>query len=137
MSEAKSEPNRRSKRKVLVVDDSPIVLEIVRERLESVGFEVTLRTEPLGSGRWIAENQPDFVLLDVQMPALSGGGLASLLKKRPTTRDTRLIFHSSLSPVDLAELVRTTGAAGAIRKTDDDRQFLQDLSAIIGPFRQG
>jgi CheY-like chemotaxis protein len=136
MNAGRAEAGKRTRRKVLVVDDSQIVLEIVRERLESIGFDVTLRSEPLGSGQWIAENQPEFVLLDVQMPALSGGGLASLLKKRATTRDTRLIFHSSLSPSELAELVRTTGAAGAIQKTDDDYRFLQDLIAIVGPLRQ-
>jgi DNA-binding response OmpR family regulator len=104
------------KRKVLVVDDSPIVLEIVKERLENAGFDVTVRSEPLGSGQWIAENRPDFVILDVDMPALSGGGLATLLRRRAATRATRLVFHSSLAPEKLKALVRESGADGAIQK---------------------
>jgi CheY-like chemotaxis protein len=128
-------PERRikSRRKVLVVDDSPIVLEIVRDRLVSVGFEVAVRREALGVAHWIYEQQPYLVLLDVDMPALSGAGVASLLRKRPATRTTRVVFHSSLAPERLAELVRTTGAAGAMQKTDDDDRFLQDLTEIIGP----
>ncbi len=123
------------KRKVLVVDDSPIVLEIVKERLENAGFDVTVRSEPLGSGQWIAEHQPEFVILDVDMPALSGGGLAALLRKRAATRGTRLVFHSSLSPEKLKVLVRESGAEGAIQKTDDDERFMHDLRTIIGPLR--
>ena len=133
-SDPRSAP--RGKRKVLVVDDSPIVLEILRERLESAGFEVTLRTEPLGTAQWIVDNQPEIVLLDVEMPALSGGGLASVLKKRPTTREALIVFHSSLPRARLDELVRSSGAAGAIEKTDDDNRFLQDLMSIVATARR-
>jgi CheY-like chemotaxis protein len=128
--------SRKDKRKVLVIDDSPIVLDIVRERLENAGFDVTLRDEPLGTGQWIVDNQPDFVLLDVEMPALSGGGLAGLLKKRTATRDTVVIFHSSLSSDKLDELVRTSGAAGAIQKTNDEQRFMQDLTMILSASRK-
>jgi two-component system OmpR family response regulator len=135
MVESDPRSARRGKRKVLVVDDSQIVLEILRDRLEAAGFEVTLRNEPLGTGQWISENQPEFVLLDVEMPALSGGGLAALLKKRATTRQTMIIFHSSLPQERLQELVKSSGATGAIQKTDDEVRVMKDLMAIVGPRR--
>jgi CheY-like chemotaxis protein len=118
--------------KALVIDDSLIALEIIHERLTSAGFDVTVRSEPLGAGQWIAEHRPAFVLLDVEMPALSGDALAVLLKKRATTQDVCIILHSSLPRDKLAQLVRQCGASGAIEKTDDDDRFMRELTAIIG-----
>ena len=68
-----------NRRTVLVVDDDPIVLEVTRERLEGAGYIVYVREEALGTSQWSAEFQPDIVLLDVNMPALTGLDLAQLL----------------------------------------------------------
>src|SRR5688500_602197 len=81
--------------RVLVVDDDPVTLEVVRERLETLGYVVTVRSEAIGTAQWIAQEQPEFVLLDVSMPALSGTGLAQILGRNSSTRSTAVILHSS------------------------------------------
>ena len=77
----------------LVVDDDPIVLEVAKERLTGLGFEVTTRDQSLGTSTWVLQHRPDFVLLDVMMPALTGGELASVIKRR--AMNTSVILHSS------------------------------------------
>ncbi len=79
---------------VLVVDDDPIVLEVTRERLEGAGYVVHIREEALGTSQWTAEFQPDIVLLDVNMPALTGLDLAQLLQE--ATSHQRHRDHSLL-----------------------------------------
>lgn len=120
---------------VLVVDDDPIVLEVVRERLESAGYEVHIREEALGTSQWTAEFQPDIVLLDVNMPALGGTDLAQLLKKRRATKDIAIILHSSIEPAELQGKLRAAGAVGAIQKTGDDRRFLEDFERLAARLR--
>jgi len=120
---------------VLVVDDDPIVLEVVKERLESVGYEVHVREEALGTSQWTAEFQPDIVLLDVNMPALAGPELAQLLKKRRVTKDVVIILHSSIDSVELQGKLRAAGAVGAIQKTGDDRRFLEDFERLAARSR--
>ncbi|MFW6067906.1 MAG: response regulator [Myxococcota bacterium] len=109
--------------RVLVVDDDPIVLEVARERLERMGHQVTTRDRSLGTTQAILADPPDCILLDVMMPGLSGDALAELLRKQKRTREIAIILHSSKSSDDLWELIRTTGALGAIEKTSDDARF--------------
>jgi CheY-like chemotaxis protein len=119
-----------NRRTVLVVDDDPIVLEVTRERLESAGYVVHVREEALGTSQWSAEFQPDIVLLDVNMPALTGLDLAQLLKKRRATKDIAIILYSSLDSTELQAKVRATGAVGAIQKSGDTRRFLEEFDRL-------
>jgi CheY-like chemotaxis protein len=109
----------------LVVDDDPIILEVVQERLTGLGFEVTTRDQSLGTSTWVLQHRPDFVLLDVMMPALTGGELAGVIKRRALT--TSVILHSSKSTADLRDLVEKTGALGAISKSFDERRFCDEI----------
>jgi CheY-like chemotaxis protein len=109
----------------LVVDDDPIALEVARERLEALGFEVTTRDQALGTSSYIVQHRPDFVLLDVMMPALTGGELAQVLKRRAT--HTGVILHSSKPRSELRALVEATGALGAISKELDERDFTAEV----------
>jgi DNA-binding response OmpR family regulator len=123
------QPRRRGK--VLVVDDDPIILEVVRERLDAAGYDVYVRVDAIGTSQWVAREQPDFILLDVLMPALGGGELGLLLRRSHTTNQTAVILHSSLSSASLQPVVVRTGAVGAIGKTHDGAKFIQEFESIV------
>lgn len=124
---AKRENPTRHKEVVLIVDDDPIVLEIARERLAAAGYVVHTREEALGTSQWVSTHQPDFVLLDINMPALSGTELAMLIRRRQSTKATAIILHSSLPEAELQTLARSTGAIGVVHKTSDDGQFREEF----------
>jgi DNA-binding response OmpR family regulator len=121
-------PRRRGK--VLVVDDDPVILEVVRERLDVAGFDVYVRADALGTSQWVAREQPDFILLDVMMPALGGAELGQLLKRSHTTNQTAVILHSSMNAAALQPLIQRTGAIGAIRKTHDGAKFIEEFERL-------
>jgi len=134
-SASPSEPAGRdgrvtSRRTVLVVDDDPIVLEVTRERLEGAGYIVHIREEAIGTSQWSAEFQPDIVLLDVNMPAITGLDLAQLMKKRRATKDIAIILYSSIDSTELQAKLRATGAVGAIQKSGDARRFLEEFERL-------
>ncbi|HVU02035.1 MAG TPA: response regulator [Polyangiaceae bacterium] len=116
------------KLKFLVVDDDEVVLEVARERLEGIGFDVTTRNQSLGTSTWIIQNRPDFVLLDVMMPALTGGELATVLTRRAI--HTGVILYSSKPPEELRALVERTGALGCISKSWDEKRFLEAIRIL-------
>jgi DNA-binding response OmpR family regulator len=116
---------------VLVIDDDPIVLEVVRERLEGAGFSVVLRDEPLGTTNVVRDEKPDIVLLDIMMPALNGERLASLLRSNRSLSGMSIVLHSSKSPAELAPLVDQTGAIGAISKSESEGEFLRRFHDLV------
>lgn len=118
-----------NKIRFLIVDDDPIALEVVRERLEQLGFDVATRDQSLGTSRWILEHRPDFVLLDLMMPALTGGELANVLKRRAA--HTWVILHSSKPDSELDALVEETGALGAVSKRLDERRFRHEVQRLV------
>ncbi len=131
----KRETPSKKREVVLVVDDDLLVLEIVRERLEAAGYVVHTREQALGTSQWISSHQPDFILLDVNMPALSGTELAHLIRRREATRASAIILHSSISESELNSLARTTGAIGVVQKTSDERVFINEFERVVSKFR--
>jgi DNA-binding response OmpR family regulator len=122
------QPRRRGK--VLVVDDDPIILEVVRERLDAAGYDVYVRQDAIGTSQWVAREQPDVILLDVMMPALGGGDLGVLLRRSHSTNQTAVILHSSLGETELQSVLERTGAVGVIAKTHDGDKFIEEFERL-------
>jgi len=137
VSSTQSANSEVSRGTVLIVDDDPIVLEVTKERLEGAGFTVHTREEALGTSQWTAEFHPDIILLDVNMPALTGVDLAQLLKKRAATKDVAIILYSSLDASELQGKLVATGAVGAIQKTSDSRRFLEAFERLVARLKLG
>ncbi len=62
------------RRRVLFVDDSETCREVVKQQLQTRGYDVTTLDSPFGFGAAIARTNPDLVLVDVYMPALDAIG---------------------------------------------------------------
>lgn len=117
--------------KILVIDDDPIVLETLRERLVRHGYRVITRDQALGSTLAVRTERPDIVLLDVMMPVLNGDHLADLLRAEHPAHEISIVLHSSKSDTELAAIVQQTGALGAIQKTSDSERFMQAFNALV------
>jgi phosphoserine phosphatase RsbU/P len=84
---------------ILVVDDTPINLDLVRSVLEAEGFRtLTASNGPLAR-KLSRTEQPDLILLDVMMPGETGFETCARLKSDLVTADIPIIFLSSLDDV--------------------------------------
>lgn len=109
-------PRRRSK--VLIVDDSPLILSMTKAVLERVGLAVVTLDSPIGCTRALSEERPDLALIDVAMPALRGDQLVELVRRR-LPNSCPIVLFSERPEEELAQLMVQCGATGYIRKTDD------------------
>ncbi|MDL5501609.1 MAG: response regulator, partial [Candidatus Methanoperedens sp.] len=71
-----------SRKKVLIVDDEPDTLELVKLVLESGGFEAVLANNGKEALAQIATLSPDLVLLDIMMPDMDGWDVFRKMKER-------------------------------------------------------
>ncbi len=81
--------------KILVVDDSKLVADIVKMRLEMYGYEVRLAHSGEDALHQIAEEAPDLMVLDVQMPGIDGYEVCRRLRDNPLLDDLRIIMLTS------------------------------------------
>ena len=111
------ETSKAKRGRVMIVDDDPITLEVTRERLEEAGYEVLVRDAALGTSAAVMRERPDFVLLDVNMPALGGEALAKMLCGTSAGCGASVILYSGVDTKRLAQLAADCGALGAVQKT--------------------
>jgi CheY-like chemotaxis protein len=121
--------------KALIVDDDSVAATICAAVLEDLGFQVEIRTSPFGTGAYIQQKQPDIVLLDVQMPGLSGDQIAQMIRITPGNRLVHVILYSARPMDELVALGQKTGAIGVIRKSGDPMAFARDFTRITQTLR--
>jgi DNA-binding NarL/FixJ family response regulator len=115
-------------KRILLVDDSPLIQATARHALEEAGFEVATRAtfDELMS-------QPieghDLILMDVQMPELFGDDVAMVLRQRGLK--TPIYLFSSLDPADLAERSVAARVDGYISKQQDMAHMVQRVREIL------
>jgi CheY-like chemotaxis protein len=119
------------RKRVLIVDDDPVSLTVVKAVIEDMGYDVSTRQRALGTSSVIAEEKPDVVLVDVSMPGLTGDGLVRLGKTNPAFDDVVFILYSGSRATDLDTLVQKTGAAGGIVKSGDLGAFAREFRSIL------
>ena len=80
-------------RKVLVVDNEPVIGLLIKRGLElSKDYDVSVCTDSRDAFNAIKEQQPDIILVDVNMPGLSGPQLVQQLKSDETTRNIPCVY---------------------------------------------
>jgi CheY-like chemotaxis protein len=109
---------RRPSRKILVIDDDPVHLSLTQELLEAEGYEVRVHATGFGATEKVLVERPDLVLLDVNMPALSGAGLVSVLRGRGLLPATRVLLYSSNDEEWLRRAADRLGVLGYVAKGD-------------------
>jgi len=82
---------------ILVVDDDPDSLDIVRTFLEARGYDVTTATDGRTGLAKLEEVRPELVLLDVMMPGMDGWEVARIIKNHPDFGDTRVVMLTARS----------------------------------------
>ena len=105
ISDARSRPQ---KARVLVLDDDPQTLRLVRDVLGSTGYHTAVTGDPGELPRLLEEQQPDLVLLDLVLPGTDG---IDLMGHVPELADVPVIF---ISGYDRADTIATAFDAGAV-----------------------
>lgn len=110
-------------KKVLVVDDDEALLEITASQLKKFGYDVVLQRSGFGVLSALREEKSDLVLLDVNMPGLSGEAVADLLRSRHPARSFKCLFYSSNDEDTLRDAARRYGFDGYISKGESPLAF--------------
>src|SRR5438067_10823002 len=118
---------------ILVADDQPIMRLIVRSMLRSNG-EYQVRVAVNGSEALALARRyhPDLVLLDVEMPRMTGPEVCAALKAAPDTRDIPILMMSGREPGDVQGYALMAEADGFFAKPFTARPLPESTKRLLG-----
>jgi two-component system, chemotaxis family, sensor kinase CheA len=129
-----TEENRRDlakRRRVLVVDDSPVVRDLVTEILLGQGFDVIAAPDGMEALALLERAAPDLVVTDVEMPNLDGFGLLAKIRERSLKLPV-LMLTTRGSPEDRRRAA-TLGADAYLTKSDfQGPSLLEQVNRYLG-----
>jgi len=116
---------------VLVVEDNPANMTLATFLLKSAGYAVLSATDAEAGLALARREQPDLVLMDIQLPGMDGLEACAILKKDQGTRDIPVIALTALAMKGDEERIRAAGCDGYIAKPLAYREFLATIAARL------
>jgi two-component system cell cycle response regulator DivK len=117
--------------RVLIVEDNTANLRLALFLLESAGHTV-LSAANAEAGLTIArEEQPDLILMDIQLPGMDGLEATTLLKSDEATRTIPVIALTALAMVGDEARIRAAGCDGYIGKPMRYKEFLAAINTYL------
>lgn len=123
---------------ILMIDDDANFREIVSMKLGSAGYRVEMAEDGETGIRKMRDLHPTMVLLDMQMPGMSGADVVFKVKDDPDLKTIPILFLSSLGDPDPAmmqandRLAIEIGTIGYLKKTDDLDSLLAKIKEKLG-----
>jgi len=117
--------------KIMVIDDDANVLASVKRMLERQGYEVAVHDGEAGCFKEVTRFKPDLVLIDVNMPFLSGDAFVSLFGQCPTMAESSIVLYSAIDDSELQRKARECNADGYISKTESSLEFARKIACFL------
>jgi len=105
------------KKRILLLDDSTITLEMEKAVLEERGYKVSAAANLLEFQSALDVFQPEIILTDLMMPDISGKDIVRVLKQDFHTEKIPIILFSSKGDDELQEIAEQAGADGFLSKS--------------------
>jgi two-component system alkaline phosphatase synthesis response regulator PhoP len=118
-------------RKVLLADDEPDILEILKYNLVKEGYQVITAQNGDEAIVKASQNNPDLVILDMMMPGKNGIEVCEILRAQPQFKETLIMFLTALS--DEATQIKglTIGADDYISKPVSPTIFISKVQSLL------
>jgi CheY-like chemotaxis protein len=120
---------------VLVVEDNPVNLELVAALLENEGCGVILAETADVSLRLAAAERPDLIVMDIQLPGMSGYDATRRLKADPATAGIPVVALTAHAMRGEEARAREAGFDAFLTKPVDTQAFRETLRRFLGDVR--
>lgn len=118
--------------RVLVIDDSPMTVQLISEALIAAGFGVDSASDLASLDARLDKNTYDLVLVDVNMPEMYGDDVVEFLRSQRKLT-ARLFLYSDLPEAELIEKTRASGADGYVAKSQGLEAAVETIRDALTP----
>ncbi len=120
-----------SKKKIVIIEDEPDILEVLSYNLKREGFEIFSATNGTIGLSLVEKEQPDLVLLDLMLPGMDGIEICSAIKKSPNTQNTLIIMVTAKGEESDIVLGLGVGADDYITKPFSPKELVARVKAVL------
>ena len=118
-------------KKILVVDDEPDILKVVTFRVKKLEYEVVTATNGQEALDLIQKEEPDLILLDIELPVMNGYEVCQRVKTNEKLKHIPIIFLTASSASKIAEKVKEFNADDYLIKPFDSEELLKKIKNFI------
>jgi excisionase family DNA binding protein len=120
------------KKRVLIVDDDPAIVEMLVELLERDGrFEVQTAETGFEAGIRTREFQPDVIVLDYMLPDINGNAVCRTIRSDPALKDVKIIMVSGVVNPDDVGRLRSEGVDEFLQKPFSIEQLVNTITELV------
>ncbi len=118
-------------RKVLIADDEPDILEILKYNLVNEGYQVVTAKDGDDAIEKAKRFQPDLLVLDIMMPKKNGVEVCEILRSQPAFKNSLIIFLTAVNDENTQIKGLETGADDYLSKPVSPRVFISRVNALF------
>jgi two-component system cell cycle response regulator DivK len=119
------------KRKVLIVEDNALNMRLFSDLLEATGHETLQCVDGAKAIELALEQRPDLIVMDIQLPEVSGLDITRWLKDDERTKNIPVLAVTAFAMRTDEILVREAGCEGYLSKPIQVRSFLSKVDELL------
>jgi len=117
--------------RILVIEDNPDNLELVKFILEQAGYDVVGIPDGKKGLAWLVDNRPDLILLDMSLPEIDGWKLSRQIKDDPRTQGITVVALTAHTLPGDRKRAMDAGCDGFISKPLDVPNFAATVAGYL------
>lgn len=119
-----------------MIDDHDVAREYMSRLLMEHGYHVESQASAIGATRAIVREQISLVVLDVEMPALTGDKLIALFRQNPRFDKLGIVLVSGKEREELEAFGRAVGANAVVPKKFLDQELVSTVESVLATFKR-
>ena len=114
---------------IVVIDDSEVILERLKSRLEVEGYRVVTSAQTVGAARLLKGSS--LVIIDWHMPGMTGGDVLESFRRACASAGMRPLFYLYTSDPSVSKEAKKAGFDGTFVNKGDDESLVQQVAAAL------
>lgn len=119
------------KKRILLVDDEPAILEIFSLLLREAGYRVDTAEHAIAAMAAVVRSRPDLILADIRMPIVDGKVLVAELKSSRDTKNIPVVAITGYDGLGVEAAAYRAGYDGYLTKPIDVQKFPQQVAKFL------
>src|SRR6266446_9499505 len=131
---APAHQENEKRKRILVVEDNPLSLALLKQLLKVHGYEILETPEGLEAIDIAHDEQPDLILMDIRLPDICGLDVTHLLKQDDQTKTIPIIAVTALATPEYEKKGLESGCDAYVAKPITLDNLLRTIESFLSPF---